>query len=143
MKRYFLIKIIFLSILIFAFACSLPEIPVEEDTEVLGVITVDLDASKNVVRTRECLVGNMIADAFKEYAFAEGYEVDFAFANGGNIRADNRPDGIYPAGEFTKGMARELFPWENRGVIVTVTGSELKTILSGSLIKIWFSEFLM
>ena len=120
-------------ILFFTFACSLPDIPVQENTEILGEIKIDLDASKNTVRTGECLVGNMVADAFKEYAFAKGYEVDFAFINGGNIRAEERPDGIYPAGEFTKGMAKELFPWENRGVIITVTGVELKSIMERSV----------
>lgn len=107
-----------------------------DDATVYGITTVDLDASKSHIRSEESLIGNMIADAFKDYAESKGESVDFAVANSGNIRFsdETRTDGIYPANlEYTDEIIEEIFPWDNSLIKVKVTGVELKSIFENSV----------
>jgi 5'-nucleotidase len=109
-----------------------------EEPVALGQCTVDLDASKSEVRTKETLIGNIIADAMKADALHKGYEVDFAMENGGGIRfnQENRPSGIYSAGLITSEMVDEMLPFGNSNAIVTITGKELKSILERSVAQL-------
>jgi 2',3'-cyclic-nucleotide 2'-phosphodiesterase (5'-nucleotidase family) len=123
---------------IFCFiGCSADDIvPVpQSDESVVGFTTVDLDANKPVVRGREAVIGNLIADSFLFYALEEGYDVDFAMANGGNIRFNSttRPNGIYPIGDITQNDINEILPFNNTGIIVEITGLELKSTLERSV----------
>jgi 2',3'-cyclic-nucleotide 2'-phosphodiesterase (5'-nucleotidase family) len=107
----------------------------ESDDSVVGFTTVDLDANKPVIRGGEAVLGNLIADSFFSHAIEEGYNIDFALANGGNIRFNSttRPNGIYPAGNITQDDINELLPFNNTGVIVEITGQELKSSLERSV----------
>ena len=109
----------------------------EEDDviEVYGEITIALDVNKDVLRLNEAIAGNFVSDATKEYLESKGKTLDFAIINGGGIRfgEDTRPDGIYPAGDFTAEEADEMFPFGNKIMIVEVTGEELKTIFERSV----------
>ena len=132
MKTFKIISIILLA------SCIL--IGCDEDdpqpSNVVGEITVDLDANKSHIRSGESLIGNMVADAFKEYAESEGKTIDFAFANSGGIRfsEETHQDGIYPAGEITDEIISEMLPWISQVLtIVQVSGSELKSILERSV----------
>jgi len=109
-----------------------------EEPVALGQCTVDLNASKSEVRTKETLIGNIIADAMKADALRKGYEVDFAFENGGGIRfnQENRPSGIYNAGLITSEMVDEMLPFGNSNTIVSITGKELKSILERSVAQL-------
>ncbi len=79
-------------------------------SDILGVITVDLDANSTLVRTKETLIGNMICDGIKKDLEYRGETVDFVVINGGAIRFDPilHPSGIYSAGVFTSDMIDEM-----------------------------------
>lgn len=128
----------------FLFGCNADDIaPIaESDESVAGFTTVDLDANKPVVRGGEAVLGNLIADSFLSYAINEGYNVDFAMANGGNIRFNSttRTNGIYPAGDITQDDINELLPFNNTGIIVEITGLELKSTLERSVHALPISE---
>lgn len=104
-------------------------------SDILGEITVDLDANSSVLRTKESLIGNMICDGIKKEMDVRGETVDFVIMNGGAIRFDPgiHPNGIYPSGIFTSAMVDEMLPFENANVIVKVTGKELKSIFERSV----------
>ncbi|WP_144392131.1 5'-nucleotidase C-terminal domain-containing protein [Pleionea sediminis] len=102
----------------------------EINEEVIGVTNVDLDANRNVVRTGEALIGNMVSDGMFEFLANNGYSLDFSLVNGGNIRYNSatNPDGIYDSGELTRQDASDIFPFNNTIYLVTVTGEQLKEI---------------
>lgn len=129
MKKYLVI----LFLLLLAVACRKSD---GKPTEtVIGSSTVDLDANQEVIRRKEALIGNFIADAILEYYLNKGQVADVAMINGGNIRFNTafRPDGIYPAGNLTAEMMDEMLPFGNFSYIVTLKGSELKQILERSV----------
>ena len=101
----------------------------------LGTITVDLNANNRVVRKKEALIGNLICDAIYKSLLSKGKTIDGAFVNGGNIRFNSeiRPNGIYPAGQFTDQMVTEMMPFGNEIMIVKVNGRQLKEIFERSL----------
>lgn len=103
-------------------------------SQLLGTITVDLDANKNSVRTKETLIGNMICDGIKEEMDRRGEATDFVVMNGGGIRFSQakHPNGIYPAGEITSDIVDEMLPFGNANVIVQITGKQLKSIFERS-----------
>ncbi len=105
-----------------------------EETK-LGNITVALDANVLIVRKKESLIGNLICDAIVTSLKNKGKLIDGAFVNGGNIRfsSEKRPDGIYPAGNFTDQMVTEMMPFGNEIVIAKVSGRQLKEIFERSL----------
>jgi len=134
MKNSITVSIYVLIVICFS-ACCKEE---AEDPIALGNITVDLDASKPTVRTKEALIGNMICDAVKSDAGRRGKVVDFSIMNGGGIRFNeqSRPSGIYPAGLFTSDMIEEMLPFGNASVVVKVTGKELKSIFERSVAQL-------
>src|SRR4030095_3855790 len=54
---------------------------------------------------------------------------DAAFGNGGSLRAD------LPAGQLTYGAVYEVYPFNNRLVVLTLTGYQLTRIVSYSLTR--------
>lgn len=121
---YFLFILISLSIV----GCK--EDPPDNPDNVIGQISVALDANKNVLRSQETFLGNIVCDAFKEYAEEKGNNVDFAIFNSGGIRFNEEvhPDGIYPAGDCDSAMINEIFPWLDAvSSVVEVNGAELKS----------------
>lgn len=103
--------------------------------KVIGTLIVDLDANKNVVRKKEALIGNLILDAMKKDLDDRNKNVDCFIFNGGDMRfsATKRPNGIYPAGDFTVEMVDEMLPFGNTNVIVKITGKQLKEVLERSV----------
>lgn len=89
--------------------------------EVIGESTVDLDATKSVVRGEESVLGNMIADVMLDW-FSDA---DIALINGGVIRGDK----IYPAGDLTYLTVNEILPFRNEIVKVQLPGTELRQVL--------------
>ncbi len=139
MSRSWQLKLSLVFLLLFVTSCSLPEVPEEDDnSETLGTLAVALDTNKPKVRTQEMPVGNLVADAIQQYAFVKGYEVDFVLINGGNLRFDAtlHPTGIYQPGSFTKATAKEILPFQNHAMVVTVTGEELKQIMERSVAEL-------
>jgi 2',3'-cyclic-nucleotide 2'-phosphodiesterase (5'-nucleotidase family) len=132
MKRYYIIVPI-LALIFLAFACRHKDR--SPKSNVLGTLSVDLDANKNMVRKKETLIGNLVTDAFKNDLENKNKVVDFFIFNGGDIRFSetNRPQGIYKAGDFTSEMVDEMLPFGNVNVIVKLTGTQLKEIFERSV----------
>ncbi len=87
---------------------------------VIGKTDVGLDSRRNMVRTQETSVGDMIADAMVKASGA-----DFAITNGGGIRGDKE----YAAGsDLTRRDILTELPFGNKTVVAELTG---KQILAG------------
>ncbi|KAA0576555.1 bifunctional metallophosphatase/5'-nucleotidase [Azospirillum sp. B21] len=95
---------------------------------VIGTTATELDSRKDVVRSRESSMGNLIADALRETLKA-----DVAITNGGGIRAD----ALHPAGyRLTR---RDIFaelPFGNVGVLVEMSGQDLISTLEHGVGKV-------
>jgi 5'-nucleotidase/UDP-sugar diphosphatase len=70
-------------------------------------------------RYRETPFGNLAADATAWYVRSTGVNVDFAFQNGGNIRAE------VPAGDVTKETILTVLPFENYNYVLTLKGTDV------------------
>ncbi|CAO3410256.1 bifunctional metallophosphatase/5'-nucleotidase [Azospirillum largimobile] len=95
---------------------------------VIGTTTTELDSRKDVVRSREASMGNLIADALRETLKA-----DVAITNGGGIRAD----ALHPAG--SKLTRKDIFaelPFGNVGVLVEMSGQDLISTLEHGVGKV-------
>ena len=87
----------------------------------VGTTAVELDSRRATVRLKESAIGNLIADAIREYTHA-----DVALTNGGGIRGDR----TYPAGTTLtrKDVLTEL-PFGNVVVLLEITGADLRAAL--------------
>ncbi|CAO3358682.1 bifunctional metallophosphatase/5'-nucleotidase [Azospirillum melinis] len=95
---------------------------------VIGTTTTELDSRKDVVRSREASMGNLIADALRDTLKA-----DVAITNGGGIRAD----ALHPAG--SKLTRKDIFaelPFGNVGVLVEMSGQDLISTLEHGVSKV-------
>lgn len=94
---------------------------------VLGKTAGPLDSRRNVVRTQEAAIGNLIADAMKAAVNA-----DIAITNGGGIRADKE----YAAGSdiSRRDILTEL-PFGNVTVLTEVTGQQVWDALENGFSK--------
>lgn len=70
-------------------------------------------------RAKESEIGNFMADAL----LASFPEADLAIQNSGGIRAD------LPEGVVRRESLQRMMPFENRGVLVKMTGAKLRTLL--------------
>ncbi|MDF2452067.1 MAG: 5-Nucleotidase protein [Bacteroidota bacterium] len=132
MKGYYIVVLIFGALLLNGSCRKRDRSP---QANVLGTLSVDLDANRAVVRKKEALMGNMIIDAFKDDLENKGKPVDFVISNGGGMRFSEtkRPNGIYGAGDFTAEMVDEMLPFGNTLAIVRMTGKQLKEVFERSL----------
>lgn len=87
-------------------------------SEVVGKTAADLVGEREIVRTSESNLGNLIADAMLAESGA-----DVALTNGGGIRAS------IPAGEITAGQVITVLPFGNYIQTKRVKGSDLKAAL--------------
>lgn len=86
--------------------------------QVIGKTKVRLDGEREIVRQTESNLGNLSADAL---AFAT--DADFVYLNGGGIRVS------IEAGDITKGMIADVFPFGNTVITKKVTGKAIKEML--------------
>jgi 5'-nucleotidase/UDP-sugar diphosphatase len=88
---------------------------------VVGTTAVELDSRRATVRLKESAIGNLIADAIREFTKA-----DAALTNGGGIRGDR----TYPAGTTLtrKDVLTEL-PFGNVTVLLEISGADLRRAL--------------
>ncbi|MBW1943860.1 MAG: 5'-nucleotidase C-terminal domain-containing protein [Deltaproteobacteria bacterium] len=84
-------------------------------SEIVGY--VEETFSNRESRNRETALGDLVADSMLWYTRRLG--VDFAFQNGGGIRAD------LPRGNITKASTYAVLPFNNRVYVLTMKGSEL------------------
>lgn len=86
--------------------------------QVVGKASVDLEGTREKVRTGETNLGNLITDAMVAETGA-----DCALTNGGGIRAS------IPKGDITKGQVITVLPFGNYIVTKKVPGSDIKAAL--------------
>jgi 2',3'-cyclic-nucleotide 2'-phosphodiesterase (5'-nucleotidase family) len=87
----------------------------------LAKTNVEIDSRNATVRSREAIIGNIIADAMRAQT-----DADVAVANGGGIRSGN----VYTAGsEITRKDILAELPFDNRLVRLNLTGAELRAAL--------------
>ena len=95
---------------------------------VIGKTEGPLDSRRNVVRTEESSIGNLIADAMKDAVGG-----DIAITNGGGIRGDKQ----YAAGsEITRRDVLTELPFGNVTVLTEVSGQQIWDALENGFSKI-------
>ena len=85
---------------------------------VVGKLPVALSGDRNLLRSREAPIGDLLADAMRDEAKA-----DIAFMNGGGIRAG------LPAGEVTGRDLLACLPFFDSLATVKLTGVQLQALL--------------
>ena len=95
---------------------------------VIGKTAGPLDSRRNIVRTQEAAIGNLIADAMREAVGA-----DIAITNGGGIRADRE----YAAGaDITRRDVLTELPFGNVTVLTEISGQQIWDALENGFSKI-------
>lgn len=132
MKLFYIIILSITTVVVFNSCNQKRRVP---EPSVIGILAVDLNANEPVIRKKEALIGNLIADALKMDFDNHGKSVDFVLANSGSMRfsSSKRPSGIYPAGNFSIEMADEMLPFSNTTVVVKISGKQLKEVLERSV----------
>jgi len=88
--------------------------------EVIGRASSAFLLGNRLPRFQETAIGNMICDANAWFfRSVNNQQIDFAFHNGGNIRAD------IPAGPITREHILTTLPFDNYLYIVSMSGSEI------------------
>ena len=95
---------------------------------VIGKTKGPLDSRRNIIRTQEAAIGNLIADAMLEAVGA-----DIAITNGGGIRAEKE----YAAGsDITRRDVLTELPFGNVTVLTEVSGQQIWDALENGFSKI-------
>ncbi|MBI2646623.1 MAG: 5'-nucleotidase C-terminal domain-containing protein [Deltaproteobacteria bacterium] len=89
--------------------------------EKVGESKVDLIGERELVRSQETNLGNLITDVFREVTKA-----DIALQNGGGIRAS------IGKGKISFGDIKRAFPFNNTIVLTQLTGKEVLELLNRS-----------
>jgi 5'-nucleotidase/UDP-sugar diphosphatase len=88
--------------------------------EVVGRAAGEFVFGDRLTRFRETEIGNMVTDGIAWFARnAFGQTVDFAFTNGGGIRAP------LPAGDITRGGILTILPFENFVYVASLSGARV------------------
>lgn len=106
--------------------------PMHDPFEIVGWLGDDFDVTRARVRTTENAFGSLVADAYFD-AFtdrAPGQRADVAFENAGAIRDEGfcLPRTLVERGALTRRVLREVLPFDDKVLLVTVTGEELRGI---------------
>lgn len=95
---------------------------VDYDQSVVGSVSEDLIYENYNTRKEETAIGNLVADAVKEYSGAQ-----IVLVNGGSIRAS-----LY-AGDITGADLAAVCPYTNQIITVKATGATLKEALANGI----------
>jgi len=87
--------------------------------EVVGQASDTFIFGNRLTRYQETALGNMICDANTWYFRSNGQNIDFAFHNGGNIRAE------LPKGPLTREQILTVLPFKNYLYIASLKGSQI------------------
>ena len=94
----------------------------------IGTLEAPLDSRRNVVRTEEATMGNLIADAMRDATGA-----DIAIMNGGGIRGDT----TYDAGrKLTRRDILTELPFGNVTVVTELPGSQVLLALENGVSQV-------
>jgi 5'-nucleotidase len=87
-----------------------------------------IDGSRDNCRTRECEMGNLVADAM--LARVKGQGINIAFANGGGLRAS------IDAGPVTMGEVLTVLPFQNTLATFKLKGSDVIAALENGVSQV-------
>ncbi len=101
----------------------------ESETNVeIATLGAPLDSRNDCVRSRECAIGNFVADALRSAAGAE-----IAIVNGGGIRGNR----LYAAGSrLTKRDILDELPFGNKSIVTAVPGKAILSALENGFSRI-------
>lgn len=95
---------------------------------VIGVTDVKLDSRRNVVRSEESSMGDLVADSMKVATGA-----DIAITNGGGIRGDK----VYePGTKLTRKDVLTELPFGNKTVVTEIPGSQVLAALENGFSQV-------
>ena len=97
------------------------------DSEVIGETTVPLNCVSEDLRTGETNSGNLVADAVRD---AVGSDV--VIQNGGGIRTNT----LYPPGDITDLLIRQILPFGNTTTELEVSGQTLHDALENGVSEV-------
>lgn len=100
----------------------------KDDRTLIGVVDQDLLYENYNTRKEETAIGNLVADAVREKT-----GTDFAFVNGGGIRAS-----LYAGDVYTSDLA-ETMPYVNHMLILEVKGSVIYQMLENSISTLYYN----
>ena len=93
--------------------------------EVIGTAAEDFEFGNRLPRYQETAVGNLVTDSnFWYFTEVQKQNLDFAFHNGGNIRAG------LSKGDITREQILTILPFENYLYIVSLKGSEIAELFN-------------
>jgi len=111
---------------------------------VIGSSSVDIDTRITTVWVGEAAVGNFMADVLRQSVATMNGEIAMSFVNAGAIRGgviksgavpvtiDAKLGKIYPAGDLTDADVEGWFPFHDDHEVMTLTGTQLKSVLERS-----------
>jgi len=104
---------------------------------VAGWLDGNVAITKNDVRTKDNSIGQLVAEAYY-HAFddqADKYKADLAVVNGGAIRSEGvcETREVLTKGALKRKVLRDILPFDNRVVVVSVTHHQLKNIFEHSI----------
>ncbi len=103
--------------------------PIEEvKLRPVSATTAAIDGNRDICRTQECSMGNLVADAMLDRTRGQG--VTIAIQNGGGLRAS------IDEGEITMGEVLTVLPFQNSIATFQMTGKDLKASIEQGLSEI-------
>ena len=103
--------------------------PIEDmKTQVMAATAEAIEGSREVCRTMECPMGNLVADAMLDRVKDQGIQV--AIQNGGGLRAS------IDAGEVTMGEVLTVLPCQNSLSTFEVTGDQILAALENGVSRV-------
>jgi 2',3'-cyclic-nucleotide 2'-phosphodiesterase/3'-nucleotidase len=97
------------------------------DSEVIGESTVALNCVGEDLRTGETNMGNLVADAIRA-----DFDSDVVIQNGGGIRTGT----LYPPGDITDLLVRQILPFGNTTAELEVSGRTLHDALENGVSQV-------
>lgn len=113
------------------FAARIAELakPLEEiRKKEVGTVTADVDGTREICRTQECTMGNLVADATLDRVKNQGMSI--AILGGGNLRAS------FKAGSVTMGDVLTVLPFQNSIATMQLKGSAIRDALENGASKV-------
>ncbi|KAK1942282.1 Trifunctional nucleotide phosphoesterase protein YfkN [Phytophthora citrophthora] len=98
------------------------------EEQIIGNLCEDLDLSQSVVRSEDCKIGHLFADAALQY-YGNG-SADIAVMNGGGIRGDK----VLSAGPLSLGEVLSWSPFGNTLMTIQTNGASLKLFLNHEMV---------
>lgn len=99
------------------------------DLSIVGTVAEDLLYESYNVRKEETALGNLVADSVAEFSGAP-----IAVVNGGGIR------GSLYAGDVLGGDLQEVCPFDNKIVVLEMSGQTMWDMIQNGLASIWVNE---